>query len=206
MRGCQLSSLPGWTTAAASCDPDTSANLVMTNVAMTHPGVEVTAAYFPGEAVDTGFLLLPPQPALSGQGRGGRCKGNLTQATLLLHLLPTPRPCLFPAPQPPGTLLQCRGSVTPASAVLHGSSDRGLPLPFSLPPAPPASNTIHLLVSGLALPSITNCLSTLSFTSPDSSQGRQLGQAVTLLNPRRACTLALRDCAGGLELCWFKLF
>lgn len=50
-----------------------------------------------------------------------------------------------------------------------------LPVPFSLPRAPPASSAIRLLISGCALPSITDCLSTLSFTSPESGRGRQLG-------------------------------
>lgn len=52
---------------AASHHPDASANLLMTNVAMTHPGVEITAAYFPGAAVDTewwySFLSHPIPPS-----------------------------------------------------------------------------------------------------------------------------------------------
>lgn len=157
-------------TAAASCDPAASAHLIITNVAETHPGVEIAAARFPEAAVGAGrwFIVSSPTPSCPLRTRG-RCKVSLIQAILLLHLLPAPWPCLSPAPQPPGTLLQRRWSVIPASAVLHRSSNCGLPLPFSLLPAPPASGTIRLLISGLALPSITGCLSTLSFTSPDSS-------------------------------------
>lgn len=65
--GCQLSSLQRQMTAAAFGGPDASANLVVTNVAVTHPGVEMTAAYFPGAAVGTGwwysFLSHPIPPS-----------------------------------------------------------------------------------------------------------------------------------------------
>lgn len=65
--GCQLSSLQRQMTAAAFGGPDASANLVVTNVAVTHPGVEMTAAYFSGAAVGTGwwysFLSHPIPPS-----------------------------------------------------------------------------------------------------------------------------------------------
>lgn len=152
----------------------------MTNMAMTHAGVEITAAYFPGVAVDPGrwySFLSHPIPSFQDRDEVEDAKATEPKQLCLSTSSPPHSHASPPHLQPPGTLLQCRGSVTPTSAVPHSSNNRGLPLPFNLPPAPPASGTIRLLVSELALPSITDCLTTLSFTSPDSGQERQLGQS-----------------------------
>lgn len=68
------------------------------------------------------FLSLPPHPHHSG------CKGNLTQTTLLLYLIPTPCLCLSPTSPAFWDLAALpRGRNSLTSAALHSSRECAAP-------------------------------------------------------------------------------
>lgn len=135
------------------------------------PGRRSRQPISPGQqwAQDRG---IPSSPTPSRSFRIQR-QLNPNNSTSLHH----PHPIAVPFPHTsslPGPCCSAKGPQLPHQQLCTAPGN-ALPLPFSLPRAPPASSAIRLLISGRALPSITDCLSTLSFTSPESGRGRQLG-------------------------------
>lgn len=194
LEGCQLSSLQRRTAAAASCDSDLS-NDKRGNGSPQGGG---HGSLFPRGSSGhrtVVFLSLPPHPNHSG------FRGNLTQTTLLLYVIPTPSLCLSPIPpvsRDLAAVLRGHNSHISSSAQLQGMR---CPCPSaSLALLPQAVQSVSSSQDVPCHPSLTASAHYPSLLQRAVEEG-SWDQAVPLLNPRHTHTLALQGCAAGLELC-----